>query len=253
MAAQKYVFSIKDLEEDEELGEKVNQLIKLRKAEFLIPDSFVIKAKAYFDFLKENKLEKKIKHLLGTVDLKRAKSVKDTAFHINKHLLGSNIPNEILKEILNAYKKLGGILEHAHVNVFFSHILKEYPSHNLKGDASLIDKIKENWTSAYSPSSPKLNPTLIIQKALNGKKGKIKTSTKQIRASSDLSEKNIDSLEDMVKKFKKEFYMPYEIDWVIDKDKVYILKIRPETSIGEKKMVFPETHYQIFKNSHDSL
>lgn len=253
MAAQKYVFSIEELEEHEELGEKVNQLIKLRRAEFLIPDSFVIKAEAYFDFLKGNNIEKKIKHLLGTVDLKKAKSIKDTAFHISKHLTGSDIPNEILKEILIAYKNLGGILEHAHVNVFFSHILKEYPSHNLKGDASLIDRIKENWTIAYAPSSPKLNPTLVIQKVLNGKTGKIKTSTKQIKTSSALSKKDIENLENLVKKFKKEFYMPYEIDWVINKDKVFIVKIRPETSIGEKKMVFPETHYQIFKNSHNLL
>lgn len=253
MAARKYIFSIEELEEDEELGEKVNQLIKLKKAEFLIPESLVIKAQAYFDFLKGNNIEKKIKHLLGTVDLTKAKSVKDTALHINKHLTGSDIPGEIIREIKNAYKKMGNVLEHAHVNVFFSHSLKDYPSHDLKGDASLLDKIKENWTRAYSPSSPKLNPTLIIQKVLNGKKGKIKTSTKQIRTSLNLSKKDIDNLENLVKKFKKEFYMPYEIDWVIDKDKVYILKIRPETSLGDNKSIFPETHYQIFKNSHNLL
>ncbi len=253
MAAQKYVFSIKDLEEDEELGEKVNQLIKLRKAQFLIPDSFVIKSLAYFDFLKGNRLEKKIKHLLGTVDFKKAKSIKETAIHINKHLAGSDIPNEILKEILNAYKKLGGILEHAHVNIFFSHILKENSSHIVRGDAALLDRIKTNWAMIYSPSTPKVNPTSIIQKVLNGKKGKIKTSTKQIKTSSDLSKKETENLEDMVKKFKKEFYMPYEIDWAIDKDKVYVLKIRPETNFGGKSLIFPETHYQIYKNSHNLL
>ncbi|HKC14851.1 MAG TPA: PEP/pyruvate-binding domain-containing protein [Patescibacteria group bacterium] len=250
MAAQNYVTSLGKLENDESHGEKVNQLIKLKAAGFLIPDSFIVKAEAYLDFLKANNIEKKIKHLLGTVDLEKAKSVKDTAFYIKRHLEESSIPNQILNEILREYKNLGGVLHHAHINVSFSHVSKGIPSHSLKGDASLINIIKEKWLSIYSPTTPTVNPTLIVQKIVKGKTGTIRTSTKSINTKFLLSKKETEYLENLVSKFKKEFYMPHEIDWAIDGNKTYVLKIKPETHIDSHKTFFPETHFSIIKNSH---
>lgn len=248
MAAQKYVLSITELDENEDHGEKAKQLLRLRTLGFSIPESFIVTAKAYFDFIKENRLETKIKHLLNTVDLEKAKSVKDTSSHIQKHIMESVIPKEIIESILKEYKKLGGILNHSHVRVYFSDV-QRFPSGNIKGDAALIHNIKENWLSIFSPQSPKVNPSLIIQKVINGKSGKIRTSTKQIKTTSLLSQIEIQKLEDLVNKFKKEFYMPYEIEWVI-KDKIYILKINPETYNETAQSIFPETHYKIYNNSH---
>lgn len=252
MAAQNHAISISEVQSDENLGEKVNLFIKLQNSGFLIPNSFVIKSQAYFDFLKENDLEKKVKHLLGTVDLNKAKSILETASYINRHIAQSDIPNHILKEILKEYKKLSGILNHAHVQVSFSHV-SNLPSHEIKGDAALLTKIKENWISIYQPKSPKVNPTLVVQKMLKGKIGKIRTSTKQIKTLNPLSKIETESLENLVVKFKKEFYMPHEIDWTIDNGKTYIIKIKPETHIDSHKTFFSETNYTIVRNSHHAI
>lgn len=250
MAAQGFAISISHLkEEDDSLGEKANQLIKLQKAEFLIPQTFIVTPKAYFEFIKHNDLDKKIGHLLGVVDLEKAKSVKDVASYIEKYVTKSAIPDHVLKEILDEYKKLGGILSHSKANVFLSHIKNGLETHKITGDASLIDKIKNHWFSIYSPVIPKTNPTLIIQNSVEGKNGKIRTSTKQINTSFDLSKLEVGDLENIITKFKKSFYFPHEIDWVINNKDIYIIKIKPETE-NKTNSFLPETHFTITRNSN---
>ena len=251
MAARNFAVSISRVkEEDESYGEKANQLIKLQNAGFLIPQTFLITPNAYFEFIKANDLDKKISHLLGVVDFEKVKSVQDIASHIEKYLTKSEIPNHILKEILYEYKNLGGLLGHAKANVFLSHVKNGLEVHKVTGDASLVDKIKNHWFSIYSPKSPKTNPTLVIQKIERGKNGKIKTSTKQVQTFFNLNEEDIEALETLVSKFKKEFYFPHEIDFVINGNKVFVLKTTPETSL-ETRASFPEYHFSITRNSHN--
>lgn len=251
MAARNFAVSIsKAKEEDESYGEKANQLIKLRSLGFLTPQTFLVTPKAYFEFIKSNDLDKKISHLLGVVDFEKAKSVQDIASHIEKYLTKSEIPNHILKDILYEYKNLGGLLNHAKANVFLSHVKNGLKVHKVTGDASLINEIKNHWFSIYSPKSPKTNPTIVIQKIEKGKNGKIKTSTKQVQTPFNLNKEDVEALEALVSKFKKEFYFPHEIDFVINGDKVFVLKITPETSL-ETHAPFPEYHFSIIRNSHN--
>lgn len=248
MAAQNFVSALSDLkDEDNDLGEKLNQLVKLANAGFDIPPGFIIKSEAFIEFLRKNNLDKKIKHLLNTVDLELPKSVKDTAAYISKHMEESEVPSHILKEILDEYKKISGIFQHAKVSVHLSQPNGVLKIQFVKGDSSLLHTIKSYWTSLFTSSSA--NSNIIIQKELNGKTGKIRSSSKLIRTSHNLTKKEILSLEDLVEKFKKEFYIPHEIDFVIKGDKTYVLKITPESHV-ENSSYFPETNYKIFKNSH---
>lgn len=250
MAAQGFALSISGIKEtDEDFGEKANQLIKLQNSEFLIPETFLITSKAYHEFIKSNNLDKKISHLLGTVDLGKPKSIKDIASNIEKYITKSDIPNHVMKEILSEYKKLGGVLSHAKANIILSHVKNGLETHEISGDASLIDKIKSHWLSIYSPGSPKTNPTLVIQKIVKGKNGRIRTSTKQIKTPFNLTKKDIELLENLVSKIKKNLYFPHEIDWVIDGNSVYVLKLVPETP-SSPSTFFPETHFSITHNSH---
>lgn len=247
MAARDFVISFSDLlEKDENLGEKVNQIIKLKNAGFEVPPGFVIRPEAFIEYIRKNKLDRKIKHLLNSVDLELPKSVKDTASYISKHFEKSTIPEEILKEIVSEYKKIGGILHHSEVSVHLSRpgVLK---IELVKGDTSVLHSVKSFWTKIFGQENT--DHSIVVQKNIVGKIGKIRSSSKLIRTSHDLSRNERESLESLVEKFKKHFYLPHEIDFVIKGDKTYILKITPESHI-EDYPVFPETHYKIIKNSH---
>lgn len=248
MAAQ-YVASVFDLKDEQDLGEKVNQLLKLNFAGFSIPPTFVIKPQAYTEFLDFNKLGKKISHLLGTVDFEKAKSVQDTALYIKKHMSESEIPEKVLKEIISEFRKINGILHHREFDIFLSNHLMHFPTHSVRGDSSLVEAVKSMWINLY-PILPASNPTLIVQRKVIGKTGKIKTSTKLIKSSDDLSLKDKINLETLVDKFKKEFYFPHEIDWVINLSGIHILKIKPETNVDATNTNFAETDYVITRNSH---
>lgn len=248
MAARNFVSSVPELEEDESLGERVNQLVKLSE-NFLVPQAFIVKPQAYLEFLTFNKLNKKIKHLLGTIDSTSSKSLRDTSKYIKRLLRDSVIPTYILNEIISEYKKMGGVFNHAKVSVYSSTSGSTKVVKQVKGDSSLIHTIKEIWTCLYSSNH---NPTIVVEKSINGKRGKIRTTTKLIKTFDELSSKDRENLEKLVDKFKKEFYFPHEIDWLINDNKIYVLKIRPETN-NDSEISFPEINYSIIRNSVHTL
>lgn len=245
MAARSFVFPVLELEEDESLGERVNQLVKLSE-NFLIPQAFIIKPEAYLEFLTFNKLNKKIKHLLNSLDEGSAKSKMEVRNHIKKYLEQSVIPERIVKEILKEYQKIGGIFHHGEVSVSLSFANNNVSPIKVKGDAALLNVIKSLWIKLF-PSGLLENPAIIVSKNEKGKKGKIRTSSKLIRSKYDFTSKEKEKLEELVKRFKKEFYLPYEINFLMRNNTTYILGIVPETQI--EKEIFPETNYTIVSNS----
>lgn len=220
-------------EESEGLGKRVNDFINLINHGFEVADSFIITHKAFLDFLKENNLENKVKHLLS-LGLQHA---------IDKHLKQSKLPKDLTSEILKEYKKFGTVLENADVNVFLSHF-SDSPTQKVGGDAELLEKIKSFWTSSAN------NSTLIVQKIHFGKHGKLRTSSNFINTIHSLTRDEIMALENMVSKFKKIFYLPHEIHFTLERNKVLISKINPETHIALHDITDPETHYKVIGNSH---
>ena len=132
------------------LGELVNE-------GFPVPKGFIITANAYYDFIRENNLSVKISHLLSTANFDSPKSLEQVSKHIQSVILNANLPEELVKEILSAYKKLGGVLKELSVSIEFvltndNQNLNSLKSlSNIKGDAVLINKIKFVWSQAYSP------------------------------------------------------------------------------------------------------
>jgi pyruvate,water dikinase len=85
------------------LGEMYSQL---RRKGILIPDGFALTARAYDLFIKENKLNKKIKEILKDLDTKDIKNLRRKGKEIRELILNSKISEKLEKEILKAYKKL---------------------------------------------------------------------------------------------------------------------------------------------------
>lgn len=143
------------------VGGKGANLGEMARAGFAVPSGFIITVKAYYQFLKQNDLEIKIKHLLNTADFGNPDSLAKVSAQIKKVFMRSHISDELIYAIFTAYKRLGGVLRDALVAVRSSATAEDLPSAsfagqqetflNVHGEANLSVKVKEAWASLYTP------------------------------------------------------------------------------------------------------
>jgi len=80
---------------------------KLTKKGIKIPNGFALTSDAYWSFLKENNLDKKIKTILKNLDVKDVRALAVAGKKVREMILKENFPKEIEKQVKIAYKKLG--------------------------------------------------------------------------------------------------------------------------------------------------
>lgn len=130
-----------------------------------------------------------------------------------------HLSENLIREVYSGYRRLSGVFKEISLNIFISPLKgNSLQFSNVKGDANLILKIKEIWAlQLHKPVA------IVVQKNIKSKtKGTIVTDnpTKE--------------LEHIAKKIQKYFYFPQEIDYVIEKNKIYITGIKPFTGKIEK-------------------
>jgi len=307
----KNIFWFKEIIDDDLhiVGEKGIKFSQLMRQGINIPDGFAITSHAFDEFIRENKLNTKAKHLLSTANHQDPNSILQISSHIRKYFNEGTLSSEFKLDLYRAYKKLGGTLVDSHVKLMLSpinetHFLKTHKSiDEVKGEASLIHAIKNCWSANFSEISLLNNheksnhiKSIIVQKILNPDlSGKIYTinpssyDKNTVLIKSMLGEYsdqiNLVSMPDIYtvnkkthtivsieevpqkkmkkadrkkiidvpvklnkrKKLKKEeidmilkqaktvenfTYFPQEIDWVIEKGKVYFIHIKPLTHIN---------------------
>src|SRR3989344_8023136 len=153
-------FSEVDKEDISLVGGKGANLGEMTKAGFPVSDGFIVTAQAYYSFLKDNNLKKKIKNLINTLNFNNPNSLKQVSHLIRKEIVTNEISDELKMDIYNAYKKLGGILEDTLVAVRSSATAEDLPNAsfagqqetflNVRGDSNLILKIRECWASLFT-------------------------------------------------------------------------------------------------------
>lgn len=79
---------------------------KLKSKGVPVPNGFALTAEAYWSFLRENKLDKKIKEILAGLDKKNIKELNKVGDKIRKMILAASFPKNIEQEIKNFYKEL---------------------------------------------------------------------------------------------------------------------------------------------------
>ncbi|MBI5452394.1 phosphoenolpyruvate synthase, partial [Candidatus Gottesmanbacteria bacterium] len=88
------------------VGGKGANLGEMYKAGIPVPYGFVVTAAAYFDFLKESGLSKKIKDALKLLNHQDPKNLQATASAVQKLIKREEIPQNIAREIMMAYLNL---------------------------------------------------------------------------------------------------------------------------------------------------
>src|SRR3989344_4264709 len=102
-----FVVPLYDVDKDETayVGGKGANLGEMIEAGFPVPGGFVVTSSAYFEFLKQNNLDQKILHLLATINFDKDESLNQVSKHIKNLILTGKIPDEIVTEVFDEYKK----------------------------------------------------------------------------------------------------------------------------------------------------
>lgn len=141
------------------VGETGANLGEMKQAGFPVPNGFIVTSEAYRNFIIENKLEIKIKHLFSTTNFDDEKSLKKTSLSIRKYIKEGRFSEKLIKEIISAYNKLstGPLAEFplvairtSLINEGFSKMVMSDFYLNVKGDAVLLEKIKDCWASFFN-------------------------------------------------------------------------------------------------------
>jgi pyruvate,water dikinase len=161
--ANKYILWFKEINKDDIplVGGKGANLGEMASFEMPIPQGFVLTAKAYFDFLEENHLIPKIKAILAQIVIDDPTSFFEASQKIKKLILVGRITPDISRPIIDSYLKLGGTFRQAWVAIRSSATAEDLPTAsfagqqasflNIRGEANVIQKVKECWASLFEP------------------------------------------------------------------------------------------------------
>lgn len=158
----KYTISLNDISADliEQCGGKGAYLGELTKAGFNVPSGFCIISDAYFNFLRENRLEEKIEKISSSINFDDYEDV-DIKTGLIRGLIQSSPWPEDYGEILDSYRKLSSKEgQDAYVAVRSSVAVKgtsisSFPGmmdtyHYIRGEEEVINKVKECWASLWT-------------------------------------------------------------------------------------------------------
>jgi len=154
--------SIKDIPlvggKNASLAEMFNQLSDVG---VMVPDGFAFTTKAYWHFLKENKLEKKLEEIFRKFDRKSIKSLQVTGKKARNLVLRGKFPADLRKEIESAYQKLEKKYgKNCEVAVRSSGVAEDAPRDsfagqfetflNIKGKEKLLEAVRKCLASSFN-------------------------------------------------------------------------------------------------------
>ncbi|MEK7533873.1 MAG: phosphoenolpyruvate synthase [Patescibacteria group bacterium] len=169
------------------VGGKAANLGEMLRANFPIPNGFVITSTAYQTFIKENNLKQKIQKIMKSTDYKDPNSLSNSSKKIKDVIVRGTISPKILDAVLQHYKKLG---ENAHVAVRSSATSEDSKTAsfagqqatflNVSGNQNLTKAILGGWASLFTARAMfyrhenKLNDnkvaiSLVVQKMVDSK------------------------------------------------------------------------------------
>ncbi len=141
------------------VGGKGANLGEMTQAHFPVPPGFIVTADAYWQFLDENKLQGKIRTILEDLDVSKSALLDKASKDIARLITRSPFPKPLAHEIMNAYFALGKG-KSLQVAVRSSATAEDLPGAsfagqqatflNVRGEAELIEKVKEAWASLFT-------------------------------------------------------------------------------------------------------
>jgi len=127
-----------------------------------LPDGFALTAKAYWYFLKKNKIDKALKEIFEQFDPKSLESLKETGKKARSLILEAEFPKDLEREILKAYRRLSKKYNQPEVDVavrssataedlLSASFAGQYETYlNVCGKENLLFSIKKSMASMFN-------------------------------------------------------------------------------------------------------
>lgn len=142
------------------VGGKGANLGEMSRAGFDIPAGFIVTAPAYFNVLNANGLRPKIGQILDRLDHRQSARLDSAAKKIQSLVLEAPVPEELARQIIRAYLKLGRNNLKTPVAVRSSATAEDLPDAsfagqqetflNVSGEANLVQAIRRCWASLFA-------------------------------------------------------------------------------------------------------
>jgi len=157
---KKYVVDFSEVSKEDIplVGGKGANLGEMVQAKISVPEGFIVTAKGYFHFLKENKLTSKIESQLSGLDVSDSNQLSQKAKQIQDEILRSPIPKDIEDEIVKAYQDLAG-RKKLFVAVRSSATAEDLPTAsfagaqrtflNVSGEREVVLSVRKTWASLF--------------------------------------------------------------------------------------------------------
>ncbi len=139
------------------LGEMVSLL------DDLVPDGFVVTASAYQRFIEFNHLNEQIKKIIKITNVNNSSELNQASKRINKLINNGAFPDNMAKEIMQSYLKLGELfgLKQSLVAIRSSATAEDLPDAsfagqqesylNIKGESNVIEYVRKAFGSLFTP------------------------------------------------------------------------------------------------------
>ena len=204
-------------------GGKGANLGEMYNAKFPVPQAFVVTTDAFFFFLKQEKLEQRIKDLLHKIDVDKTEDLQKKSKEIRDIISNAKIPDNLESEILEAYDHFNvdlgeiknspgalAILKSAREPVFVSvrssataedlgdasFAGQQSSFINVKGNPELIQKVKDCFASIFTARSiyyrkkkgfdEMVGIAAIVQKMINSDKSGVMFSKNPVKNNEEI-------------------------------------------------------------------
>ncbi len=141
-----------------QVGGKGANLGEMTQADLPVPPGFCVTSHAFQQFLKASKLDVFIKEQLTGLDRNDSKKLQEVAEIIKEKIVASPMPEDIQKDVTNAYKKLSKN-RNAFVAVRSSATAEDLPGASfagqqetyldVRGTADVLQTVKMAWASLF--------------------------------------------------------------------------------------------------------
>lgn len=137
------------------VGGKTASLGELMSIGMPVPDGFAVTAEAYRRFIRENKLEKKIRSVLKSTDVSSIRSLSSSGKKIRSMIRAAEFPEEMKKDITASYRRL----KSKHVAVRSSATAEDLPDSSFAGqqesylnvtEKNLFPRIRDCFASLFT-------------------------------------------------------------------------------------------------------
>lgn len=142
------------------VGGKGANLGEMVKAGFPVPNGFAVTVAAFDIFVDENSLNREIFSLLKTLDVNKPDQLNNISRRIRGKIKKSKIPKVVSDDTIRAYKKLIKGSGTKLMAVRSSATAEDLPTAsfagqqetylNIKGDANLLEAVRNCWASLYT-------------------------------------------------------------------------------------------------------